>query len=143
MLTYRVVGRELEEVGGQDGWSEEPQEDEAAHGRVPHVQVICGQDTETADSPGLLEPQGITGGQEGTGNHWDKARLWPPGGAGAQLTQGRVQTGAGGPVRRAAPMLVPDPAHWLRGQNPRYRALNVRSPPGGLRPVRGVGVPTA
>lgn len=47
MLTYRVVRCELEEVGGQDGRSEEPQENEAAHSRVPHIQVICGQDTES------------------------------------------------------------------------------------------------
>lgn len=47
LLTYCVVGRELEEVGGQDGRSEEPQENEAAHRRVPHVQVVCSQDTES------------------------------------------------------------------------------------------------
>ena len=46
-LTYRVVRRELEEVGGQDSRSEKPQENEAAHSCVPHVQVICGQDTDS------------------------------------------------------------------------------------------------
>lgn len=40
VLTYCVVRRELEEVGGQDGRREEPQENEAAHRCVPHVQVI-------------------------------------------------------------------------------------------------------
>lgn len=47
LLTYCVVRRELEEVGGQDGRREEPQENEAAHRRVPHVQVICIRDTES------------------------------------------------------------------------------------------------
>lgn len=45
LTTYRVVRRQLEEVGGEDGRSKEPQEDEAAHGCVPHVQVIWGSDT--------------------------------------------------------------------------------------------------
>lgn len=35
----RVVGSQLEQVGGEDGRSEETQEDEAADGRVPHVLV--------------------------------------------------------------------------------------------------------
>lgn len=35
-----MVGRQLEKVRGQDSGSEEPQEDEAAHGGVPYIQVI-------------------------------------------------------------------------------------------------------
>lgn len=46
-LTYCVVGCQLEEVWGQDGRSKEPQEDEAAHSCVPHIQVICKQTGDT------------------------------------------------------------------------------------------------
>lgn len=34
-----MVGPQLEQVGGEDGRSEETQEDEAADGRVPHILV--------------------------------------------------------------------------------------------------------
>lgn len=64
VLTYCVVRCELEEVGGQDGRGEEPQENEAAHRRVPHVQVIWSGDTERASSAGF--PAGGRGGP-GTG----------------------------------------------------------------------------
>lgn len=43
LTSYRVVRRQLEEVRGEDGGGKEPQEDEAAHSCVPHVQVIWGR----------------------------------------------------------------------------------------------------
>lgn len=39
--TDGVVGPQVEQVRGQDGRSEEPQEDEAAHGRVSDILVNC------------------------------------------------------------------------------------------------------
>lgn len=64
MLTYRVVRRELEEVGRQDGGSEESQENEATNSRVPHIQVICGQDKDRVNSTGLSEMTAVDLGRE-------------------------------------------------------------------------------
>ena len=91
-ITYRVVRRQLEEVGGQDGRSEESQEDEAAHGRVPHIQVICSQDTESR----LNGPSGDSGGP---GSRHPSAPAPPeslPGPTGVPITIPKHTTPCGG-----------------------------------------------
>lgn len=75
-VTHRVMGRELEEIWGEDGRCKEPQEDEAAHGCVLHIQVIWPDRDQVTRSADPLGPVSAgAGGPELAGVLGERAHL--------------------------------------------------------------------